>query len=122
MDLTLETWVPSFRCSEAHRIHRKIPNYNIIISRMIEGTREGGSKYTPTRPRCVLLSSSAQSDQTNSSTTPQRTWVVGPAIGTPIVPGNSLYEVLQYPFVSRLLAFVKHWHGGDRGRKGVGKG
>ena len=27
MDLTLEIWVPSFRCKEAHRIHRKIPSY-----------------------------------------------------------------------------------------------
>ena len=26
-DLTLEMWVPSLRWSEAHRMHRNIPNY-----------------------------------------------------------------------------------------------
>lgn len=26
MDLTLEMWVPNFRCNEAHRMQRKIPS------------------------------------------------------------------------------------------------
>ena len=28
-DLTLDMWVPSFRCSEAHRIQRKIPRFQL---------------------------------------------------------------------------------------------
>lgn len=63
-DLTLEMWVPSFRCIEAHRMHTKIPRLQLAhpglrapqsAHRELPGTRSSSCSSRSLRACCLLL-------------------------------------------------------------------
>lgn len=130
MDLTLETWVPSLRCSDAQRTHRKMPNCggsaSVHLARA-DGRAGGGgerwcrvrtadrSTHTPTGPCCGGSAAGSGGGGGVLTRIPCAT------IGAAVVAG--LFEqVVQDALVARLLAFVQGGRHGATGREGTVSG